>query len=205
MNSMALRALLSAFIVGAAVFALAGTANASHLVVDVSASDQLEVGQPAQLQIALRSADGAQHPANVPVTVYTEVSFGGVTGDVTLGTALTDANGVAVLDFEPRLAGEYELRIEYLHSGDAEPEVATAVVTVAGASQLHQLHQSTSGIQIPGLNVWLIIALVGSVWSILFSVGLRVLAIARAGAIGDEAVAESGLVATAQEAGRIGS
>jgi hypothetical protein len=171
-------------------------------MVEVSASDQLEVGQPAQLQIALRSADGAQHPANVPVTVYTEVSFGGVTGEVELGTALTDANGVAILDFEPRLAGEYELRIEYLHSGDAEPEVATAVVTVAGASQLYQ---STSGIQIPGLNVWLIIALVGSVWSILFSVGLRVLAIARASANGEEAVAESGLVAAAQKAGRIGS
>ncbi len=202
MNSMALRVLLSALVVGAAVFALAKTAVASHLVVEVSASDQLEVGQPAQLQIALRSADGAQHPANVPVTVYTEVSFGGVTGEVELGTALTDANGVAILDFEPRLAGEYELRIEYLHSGDAEPEVATAVVTVAGTSQLYQ---STSGIQIPGLNVWLIIALVGSVWSILFSVGLRVLAIARASANGEEAVAESGPVAAAQEAGRIGS
>ncbi len=202
MNSMALRVLLSALVVGAAVFALAKTAVASHLMVEVSASDQLEVGQPAQLQIALRSADGAQHPANVQVTVYTEVSFGGVTGEVELGTALTDANGVAVLDFEPRLAGEYELRIEYLHSGDAEPEVATAVVTVAGTSQLHQ---STSGIQIPGLNVWLIIALVGSVWSILFSVGLRVFAIARASANGEEAVAESGLVAAAQKAGRIGS
>jgi hypothetical protein len=202
MNSMALRVLLSALVVGAAVFALAKTAVASHLMVEVSASDQLEVGQPAQLQIALRSADGAQHPANVPVTVYTEVSFGGVTGEVELGTALTDANGVAILDFEPRLAGEYELRIEYLHSGDAEPEVATAVVTVAGTSQLYQ---STSGIQIPGLNVWLIIALVGSVWSILFSVGLRVLAIARASANGEEAVAESGPVAAAQEAGRIGS
>ncbi len=202
MNSMALRVLFSALVVGAAGFAIAQSAFAAHLVVEVSALDQLEVGQPAELRVALSSIDGAQHPANVAVTVYTEVSFGGVTGEVMLGTALTDANGVALLDFEPRLAGEHELRIEYLHSGDVEPGVATAMVTVAGASQLHH---STAGIQIPGLNVWLIIALVGSVWSILFSVGLRVLAIARAGAIGDEAVVESGLVATAQEAGRIGS
>jgi hypothetical protein len=67
--------------------------------------------------------------------------------------------------------------------GDSEPEVITTSISVTDPAV--QLHRSASGIQVPGLNVWLIIALLMLVWSILFSVGLRVFAIARAGGAGE--------------------
>jgi hypothetical protein len=148
------------------------------VVAEVSASDQLEVGQPAQLQLTLRSADGGLPLADAPVTVYTEVSFGGVTGEVELGRAVTDENGIARVAFQPRTASDHQLRIEYLAPGETQPEVVTTTISVTGAAA--QLHRSTSGIQVPGLNVWLIMALIALVWIILLSVGLRVVAIARA-------------------------
>jgi len=71
------------------------------------------------------------------------------------------------------------VRLEYLLPGQTEPETFTKTVALGGSSQVHV---SKSGIQVPGLNVWLIIALVGGVWALLLSVGVRVFAIARASA-----------------------
>jgi len=188
MKAISIKAVLAAVAVAGALFALAGagTASASHVVVEVAGPNEATVGSAVTVQASLHSADDGLPLANTPVAFYTEGSFAGVSGEVELGTAVTDQNGLAILRYEPRSAGEHQIRVEYLTPGEATPETATAsVISVAGASQLYQ---STSGIQVPGLNVWLIIALVTVVWSILFSVGLRVVAIARAG--GDETVSE---------------
>ena len=133
--------------------------------------------------MALRDAEAGLPVANAPVTVYMDAAFGGVTGEVELGKAVTDERGVAVLNYVPRAAGSHQLRIEHLAPDGLEHEATTATISVVGAPQLHT---SASGIQIPGLNVWLIIALVAGVWFLLFSVGLRVFTIARAN--GQEAV-----------------
>jgi hypothetical protein len=91
--------------------------------------------------------------------------------------AVTDERGVAALNYVPRAAGSQQLRIEHQAPGGIEHEATSAAISVVGAPQLYR---SASGVQVPGLNVWLIIALVATVWSLLFSVGLRVFAIARA-------------------------
>jgi hypothetical protein len=182
MKSIAVKAVVLALVIGAGTLALTRTADAAHVVAEILGPDQIEVGRPAQLQVALRTGETGAPLANTQVTVYTEASFADVAGEIELGRAVTDESGVAVLDFEPRLAGERELRIEYLVPGESEAEVATTTLSVASGTQLHQ---STSGVQIPGLNVWLIIALVAGVWSVLFSVGLRVLNVARAATNGE--------------------
>lgn len=184
----AIKPALVAGAVAGAIFALAGTASASHVLVEVAVPEQAAVGNAAAVQVSLRSADDGLAVANAPVVFYTDASFGGVSGEVELGRAVTDENGVATLNYQPRSAGEHEVRVEYVTPGDSEPEVAATSITVVGASQLHR---STAGVQVPGLNVWLIIALVTGVWAILFSVGLRVVAIARAGS--DETVPERAL------------
>jgi len=186
MRAILIKTVLVAVAVVGGLFALAGTASASHVKVEISAPNEATVGNAVMVQASLRSADEGLPLANAPVAFYTEGSFAGVSGEVELGTAVTDENGVAILRYEPRSAGEHQIRVEYLTPGEAEPETAVAgVISAAGTSQLHR---STSGIQVPGLNVWLIIALVTAVWSILFSVGIRVVAIARAGS--DETVWE---------------
>lgn len=178
MKSMAIKTTLISLTLGVAMLALAGTASASHVKVDISAPQQGAAGDAIRVEAMLRAADTGLPVANTPVSFYTDGSFGGVTGEIELGRAVTDQNGVATLSYQPRSVGDHEIRIEYLMPGESEPEVATTTIFVAGASQLYR---STAGIQVPGLNVWLIIALLTVVWSILFSIGLRILAIARAG------------------------
>lgn len=179
MKSIGIKVLLVSIAFGAALFALAGTAGASHVVADVSEPDVVTVGQPAEARVTLRFADTALAVADTPVVFYMDASFGGVEGEVELGRAVTDEQGVAVLRYEPRSAGEHKIRAEFRVLGSSEPEEVSWTHSVAGGGQ--QVYQSTAGVQIPGLNVWLLIALVAVVWAILLSVALRVVAIARAG------------------------
>ena len=177
MKSFSTRVASIAVIVVGGVLLLARTADAAHVVVEVRGIDQVKVGVPAEFQVALHDAARGLPVANAPVTVYMDATFEGVSGEIKLGNAVTDKNGVAVITHEPRSASVHELRIEYVPQGSTEPEVAIVPVSAAEGPQLSR---SASGIQIPGLNVWLIIAIVAGVWSLLFSVGLRVFAIARA-------------------------
>jgi len=173
------RTLLLSVVMGAAIFALAGTADASHTKLDVVAPSQLTVGDSVDIQAVLHAAHGGEAVAGATVTFYMDGSFGGIDGEVILGQAITDENGIAALNYQPRSAGEHQLRVEYLTPGASEPEETTWSHTVTGASE--QLYRSSAGVAIPGLNVWLLIAVVASVWTILLSVALRVVAIANAG------------------------
>jgi len=172
------RTLLLSVVMGAAIFALAGTADASHMKLDVVAPSQLTVGDSVDIQAVLHAAHGGEAVAGATVTFYMDGSFGGIDGEVILGQAITDENGIAALNYQPRSAGEHQVRVEYLTPGAGEPEETTWSHTVTGATE--QLYRSSAGVQIPGLNVWLLIAVVAAVWVILLSVAVRVIAIANA-------------------------
>lgn len=178
MKSIAVKVMFVLVALGAAVFALAGTANATHVSAVITVPEEAIVGQPVEIRASLRSADESLPVVGVPVIFYTDASFAGVGGEVEIGRAVTDENGVAILNHQPRSAAVHEIRVEYLLPGETEPEVVSTAFSVAGGSQLHR---STAGVDIPGLNVWLIIALLATVWAILISVAVRVIAIARAG------------------------
>ena len=172
------RTLLLSVVMGAAIFALAGTADASHMKLDVVAPSQLTVGDSVDIQAVLHAAHGGEAVAGATVTFYMDGSFGGIDGEVMLGQAVTDENGIAVLNYQPRSEGEHQIRVEYLTPGASEPEETTWSHTVTGATG--QLYRSSAGVAIPGLNVWLLIAVVAAVWAILLSVAARVIAIANA-------------------------
>jgi hypothetical protein len=186
MKTFAMRATIILGVLALGAFALAGTASASHVTATVSVVQQASVGQPADVQVTLRSPDGNATLTNIPVTFYTDASLGDVKGEVVLGRSVTDNNGVASLNFEPRVAGEHQIRVEFAAPGETQPQAATTTISVAGGTT--QLYQSTAGIQIPGLSVWLLIAVLSAVWLILLSVALRVLAIARDGSDAESAV-----------------
>ena len=177
------KAMLVAVVMGAAVFALAGTADATHAKLDLVTPSRLTAGHSVNVEAVLHSAPGGESVAGATITFYKDGSFGGVDGEVMLGQAVTDDNGVAVLNYQPRAAGEHQMRVEYLTPGESEPEEATWSHSVDGATG--QLYRSSSGVQIPGLNVWLLIAVVATVWAILLSVAARVIAIAYAGDNGE--------------------
>ena len=174
-----MKALLVSVVMGAAMFALAGTADATHATLKVVAPTNLTAGDSVDIQAVLNSAHGAEAVPGATISFYMDGSFGGVEGKVLLGQAVTDKDGIAVLNYLPRTAGEHQLHVEYLTPGSSEPEVATWSHDVSGAS--HQFYQSTAGVQIPGLNVWVLMGVLAAVWAILLSVAARVIAIAGAG------------------------
>jgi len=174
----AVTALLVAVVMGTAMFALAGSADASHATLKVVAPAQLTAGDSVDVRAELHSAHGGEPVAGATITFYMDGSFGGVEGKVLLGQAVTDKDGVAHLSYLPRTAGEHQVHVEYLTPGSSEPEVATWSHDVSGATE--QLYRSSAGVTIPGLNVWLLIAVVAAVWAILLSVAARVIAIANA-------------------------
>lgn len=174
----ALTALLLA-VLGAVTPAAGAGAQASQVEVRISAPEEAQVGEEIQIQVTLESTDRGAPVADAEVTLYREASFGGVTGDTQVDEAITGEDGVALLDYEPRTAGDVELRVEYAAPDSAEPQAAIITILVAEGQQLHR---STAGIEVPGLNVWLLIAVLSAVWGILFAAALMVHGIARAGA-----------------------
>lgn len=180
MNPKTRRAICTVFAalaLAAATIALAGPALASHVIVSATAPAEVTVGEVVSIPIALRDADGAPLQGTA-VTFYLHAVFGGVTGEAEIGRAVTDESGVATLTYKPRLTGHHEIRIEYLAPGESEPEVATTAFDATGDVQLYR---SSPGVTVPGLSVGLLMAVLTTVWTILFGIALRLVAIARAG------------------------
>jgi len=164
---------------GITALPVSGTAGASHVKVEIQGPPQIAAGQTADLRAVLTTADTGAPVAGAEVTFLLDASFGGVSGQAVLGKAVTDKDGVASIGYTPRSAGEHQIVVRYLAPGSSEPEEATWTQEVAAPGQ--QLYRSTAGVQIPGLNSWLLMATVSAVWAILLSVAVRVIVIARAG------------------------
>ena len=130
-----------------------------------------------RIPVDLRAEDGTPLPGTT-VTFYLHMAFAGVAGEAEIGRAVTDETGVANLAYRPRLAGHHELRMEYVTPGDAKAEVVSTAFDVTGGEQLYR---SAAGMDVPGVDVGLLMAVLATVWSILFWVVLRLVAIARAG------------------------
>ncbi|MBI5285051.1 MAG: hypothetical protein HY874_08170 [Chloroflexi bacterium] len=155
------------------------TAHASHLNVRVVEPTPATVGQPSELAAALTSADTGQPVAGVNVTFFAHASFGKVSGYMEIGHAVTDSEGIATIPFVPRESGAHDIRVDYALAGGGTAEEAVASVAVEGSAD--QMYVQKAGIQVPGLNSWLIIGLLSVVWGILLLVAVTVIRIAHAG------------------------
>jgi hypothetical protein len=176
MKSIVFKASVAVAALGIAALSMAGSARAAHVRVDLAVPDQAAIGRPMEVQAHFHS-ESDDAITDMAVTFHEEVTFGGVTSDVELGGAVTDEDGFAALTYEPRTAGTHEIHVRYTY-GDGEEEDAAASLSVPATGQ--QLYRSTAGVKIPGLNVWLLMALVATVWAVLLSVAFRVIAIAHA-------------------------
>ena len=176
MKSIVFKASVAVAALGIAALSMAGSARAAHVRVDLAVPDEAAIGQPMEVQAHFHS-ESDEAITDMAVTFHEEVTFGGVTSDVELGGAVTDEDGFAALTYAPRTAGTHEIHVRYTYA-DGEEEDAAASLSVPATGQ--QLYRSTAGVKIPGLNVWLLMALVAVVWAILLSVAFRVIAIAHA-------------------------
>jgi len=155
-----------------------GVAHASQVEIEISAPKEGQVGHEVQVRVTLRSSGDGIPVADADVTLLREASFARVVGDVELARAATDQNGVAILLYEPTVAGEQNLKLEYTAPDVAEPQTAALTISVAEGPQIQR---STAGIRVPGLNVWALIAVLSAVWAILLTTALSMVRIGRIG------------------------
>ncbi len=185
-----MKAILKVTLMGPAIVLamviLAPAVRASHMQMSLAVPEVSAISEPARISATLSTEDGTEPVADAVVVFSTEASFGGVSGWTEIGRAVTNAAGVASVTFIPRTGGDHSVRVEYAAPGMSEPEVTTTTHHVGGSPQ--QLYQSRSGIEVPGLNVWILIATVSGVWVVLLSVAVRVIAIGRAGVPSDDRV-----------------
>ncbi len=151
---------------------------------EITVSADPRVGDLADVLVTLTSTTDGSPVAGVQVRILREVTFAGVTGMVEVAAATTDDDGRAEMDFVPRRAGDQDLVIEYLLPEAAEPVAASQSLVVAEGGQIYR---SEAGVDIPGLGVWIIIAVATTVWVVLITIAVRVIAIARATGVPEEA------------------
>ncbi|HEY5640635.1 MAG TPA: ethylbenzene dehydrogenase-related protein [Dehalococcoidia bacterium] len=156
----------------------------SDVEAEITVSPDPRVGDPAEVQVRLTSTTDGAPVAGARVRLLREATFADVTGRVELAAAITDEDGQAEMEFVPRRAGNQDLVIEYLLADADEPASAVQSLAVAEGGQIYR---SEAGVDIPGLGVWVIIAVATTVWVILIVVAARVIAIARATGVPEEA------------------
>ncbi len=173
------RTAIGFFAVGVLALALTGPALASHVRVRTTVPSDVTLGEMVHILVALQAQDGAPLRGTT-VVFYLHAVFAGVTGEVEIGRAVADETGVATLAYRPRLAGHHELRVEYLTPGETTVEAVSMTFDVTGGGQLYR---SAASVEIPGVSGGALMAVLGTVWLILFGVALKLVAIARAGGV----------------------
>ena len=112
------------------------------------------------------------------VVFLRDAQFMNAASELLLGKASTDNQGMATLTFVPRSEGELLIFADfagdalYGASGDSK-----SLMIEAGP----QLYVEEAGIKVPGVNVFLLVAILGGVWGTYFLVMARVWFIARDG------------------------
>jgi hypothetical protein len=171
------RLIIAVVAFGALALALVpGPVSAAQLSVALASDAGVTVGQPGTFIATV--TDAGQPVAGVSVEFYVTAAFGKTSGDAEIGRAVTDSAGVASITYEPRTAGARAFRVQ---ATATDGSIAKAAATIDVADAPAQLYTQTAGIKIPGVNVWLIMALLTVIWGTLFGVGITLLRIAQAG------------------------
>lgn len=172
--------LTAAAAVALVAFGIGGTmtAHAAPLRVSIASANAV-VGQPDTLSATLVSPDTGQPLSGINVTFLAHASFGKVNGFVEVGQAATNSQGIASVSYTPRDPGSQAIEVSYVPTTGAPAQTTTTNIDVSGAAS--QMYVQTAGIHMPGLNSWLIVALLTIIWGTMLGVGVTVIRIARAG------------------------
>lgn len=152
-------------IVLGALLGSASVAGADHLDVDVPEPETIEAGDMVNLQVVVRDAASGQRVNGATVTAYRETDFAGIAGHVELAQGVTDEFGIALLSWQERGPSSGDFTIEYSAVGDIEVE--STVLSAVRVTDAGQIERSNSGVDIPGLGAWLLIALLVCVWGLI--------------------------------------
>ncbi|MDE3076618.1 MAG: Ig-like domain repeat protein [Chloroflexota bacterium] len=184
---------------GALLLALASTPLAlaqtdkEPAAISMGAPKSVGLGEKATLQARLVDGDGAPI-AKAKIDFVTAQEFLNVDDDVVLVEGVTDDQGLAAADWDPRTSGD--ITVEAVFRGDDRYEAAktSAPVTVTGD---RQLYVQQAGVRVPVLNAsplaaaaglwprlssWPLVLALLIVWSLYGRVALFLSRIAQLGA-----------------------
>ena len=134
--------------------------------IDLQLPSEGAVGQELTVAAKLTSQTGAA-VVGAEVIFFRDTQFLNASTELTLGRASTDAQGIAVLTFLPRSEGDLLIFSEF--EGDDRHGSAFGEGTVfiqTGPA----LHEEEAGVKVPGINVSLLVAILGGVWGTYFVV-----------------------------------
>lgn len=149
-----------------AILPTRATSALAEVSMEVTTTGEVLLGD--ELQVTVRVSDDGAPVAGTVVMLTREADFIGVEAFVEMARAVTGPDGVAVLTYRQRFEPSGDLRLTLENYPEAE---TTFHVSVSDRGR--QLYRSRSGVEVPGLNVLLLVAIVVGVWiSMLVAVGL---------------------------------
>jgi mono/diheme cytochrome c family protein len=163
------------FMVAVGVIAGPAPASAAHLLIGVSGPQEVIVGEELQITAVVRTVEDAP-VAGATVEFFADSFFAGVSGEIRLGSAVTDSLGVSTFPLVFNVRGVHRVRVEV----DDGTEVQQAALTI-GVNNGPQIIESEVGVEIPGLGSWLVTAVIGLVWVVMIVAALWMLQVSRRG------------------------
>lgn len=133
------------------------------------------VGQEMDVSAALTDQSGAVVPG-AEIVFHRDARFLNSTSELEIGRAITNEQGVATVRFLPRSEGEILVIADF--AGDTRYGSSSHTVTVQIATG-GPLYSQEQGVKVPGINVSLLVAILGAVWATYFAVMAHIFLIAR--------------------------
>lgn len=173
MRRLAIVAVLAALSVGA----FPGVAAAQDdLIIEVSGPRNAAAGEDLDITVTVRRASDGAPAEGVPLEFFTSAFFAGVTGDIRLGSTVTNSIGVATFNTTFTVRGVHRVRVEVAGEPDIEPGTVTIGIGIG-----EQIIESEVGIAIPGLGAWVVTTVIGAVWVIMIVAALWMVRVSRSG------------------------
>ncbi len=156
------------------------TARAAEPVgttVEFSPPPEGAVGE--ELVAEARLTDEAGTPiVDAEVVFQREVEFLRAGGGLELGRGVTDRQGLARVSFVPRSEGEVPITARFSGNARYAPVSGEIIVTIRTGPALYS---EEAGVRVPGINVSLLVGILGGVWGTYFFVMLLIWRIASEG------------------------
>lgn len=141
----------------------------------LQAPEQARLGEDTTIVAVLVDSSG-RPVQGATVSLRSSGSFLGSGGPISLGETVTNAEGKAVFPYQARTEGSVSFDAAFAGNTRYDAALASATLLVQGSAQLYT---ETAGIHVPGISVWLLVAVLGGVWSTYLSVMVILTLIAR--------------------------
>ncbi len=143
----------------------------------------MAVGVETALNARVSNTSAGGPIAGVEVIFARTATFMNTESEIVLGKVATDKQGIATLPYTPRSEGEVGFAARFSGSTAYQPSSASLEAQIAtGPAQ----YVESAGVRVKGVNVMWLVAVLGGVWSIYFTVMGLLALIAREGQSGPQ-------------------